>query len=433
MDPLCTAPLGSFLNVDTQGRASAYLASDRVDYDVAIPGQTPRLYVDGAGLIGRSDQRWSDLRDFGGSLQNAINALPPDGGIVFVPRGTWLLSSGATVNKPNVTIMGEQAGTVIKAASPNSYDLITVTQTNFQLRDLTLDGNAPQPDSNGKCCLHINGLGVFLDATLQNVTITGGARYGLWVQDVHVFLAEACHFDSNQGSGACVEWLLIPNIDTAQFIACTFSGNGDRGCVAVTLAVLSFLGCTFDGNKGGTDVDHGNGLDALACSRVDVLSSFFTNPGTPQTPAQFLRLSGCQAAVVDGCRFEGGATAQKRPLQGVLFAASSSARLSSCAGNNLTNYLAVFDSQSLDSIELGNSEFAQPVPRIACQADAQRFVGMSRMSISAPCVATESDLPNDIQNVLPGALAWVKETKQLKIWNGALPWKTVTLTAPPNP
>jgi len=57
-NPQGTVPIGTSLGVDgVTGRASAYLSQDRMDYDVSIPGQAPRLYVDGSGVMGRSDQR----------------------------------------------------------------------------------------------------------------------------------------------------------------------------------------------------------------------------------------------------------------------------------------------------------------------------------------------------------------------------------------
>jgi len=69
-------------------------------------------------------------------VQAAVDALPEDGGIVFVPRGTWPVTAGVMIEKPNVTILGETAGSVLRAATANAFDLMTVKRHNFQIRDV---------------------------------------------------------------------------------------------------------------------------------------------------------------------------------------------------------------------------------------------------------------------------------------------------------
>lgn len=431
-DPLGTVPLGTSISVDgVTARASAYLSRDRVDYDVSIPGQTPRLYVDASGVMGRSDQRWNDIRDFGGDVQAAIDALPGDGGIVFVPRGTWLLSSGITVAKAGVTIMGEQDCSVLRAATANSFDLVTVTQGQFQMRDLKLDGAATSYSSTGKSCLVMLGYGVSgnlgVNLQLQNVVITGAPRYGLYLRDVITFLAEACNFDSNKGSGTRIE-TVTSGATSTQFISCTFSGNGDRGCECNNVSVLTFLGCTFEANKGGVDSSQGNGLDALDCARIEVMSSLFRNADTASQPAQFVFLHNCQSAVVDGCMFDGGVVSAKRATRGVYLLNSTLSRLSSCSGKNLGSYLADYGGGSLRGVEYCNGEIDQAVVRFNLQPSQAQMVGMSRAVLSIPVVLDETTLPTSLAL---GALVWVYQAGvqpgALKVWNGAT-WNTVTLS-----
>ena len=421
MDPLATISLGNWINVDPgTGRGSAYLSSDRVDYDVTIPGLDPILHIDGAGVVGRSDQSWSDVRDFG-DLQAAINALPPEGGTVFVPRGTWTLSAGVTVNAPNVTIIGEQLNTVIRAGVPDAFDLITVNATNFQMRNLVLDGQAGQQDANGASCLVVAGT---RSVGLQNVTITGAPRYGLYLKGPSLFIAEACHFSSNMGSGARIEWVGDPAPSATQFIACSFSQNGDRGCEASNVPLITFLGCTFDGNLGGPAPAQGNGVDAAGCVRIEVLSSFFMNSGGLQTLNQFILLSQCQASVVDGCSFDGGPYAGQGALQGAQFVGSNSSRISNCTGRGLVQYLVLFTS-SFDCVELGNSEVGQTLPRISA-GGVQRFIGLSRGAALAPESQDKDSLGAVANQNLPGALAWVHDPGQLLVLSET-GWKQVTL------
>jgi hypothetical protein len=431
-DPLCSVALGSLLYPDSTGQASAYLPNNRMDYDVAIPGHSTRLYVDGAGMLGRSDRAWNDLRDFGGDLQAAINALPPAGGTVFVPRGVWLLTSGVTVDGLNVSIVGEQQGSVLRAATANAFDLITVNAAFFQMRDLTLDGAATEQDPAGKSCLYIRGFGtsghLILDVFLQNVTFTGAPNRGLKMEDVIIFIADGCHFDGNKGVGA---WMDNGTIDpqgstTTQFIGCTFNQNGDRGCRANNVTVLTFRGCSFEGNRGAV-AGQGNAIDALGCNRIDILSSYFGPADTAAALDQFILVTGSGSVAVDACWFDGGADAAKQPAQAVHLVVGPSSRVSNCAGKQLRSYLAVFDAASVDCVEFGNTETDQPAVRLLCEApsQAQRLIGMSRRSLTAPMVDLEANLPSSATDVLLGAIAWVHQSEILKVWAGS--WQLISL------
>jgi len=434
MDPLCSVSLGNLLYPDSAGQAAAYLPNNRMDYDVAIPNQPLRLYVDGTGMLGRSDRAWNDLRDFGGNLQAAIDALPPGGGTVFVPRGTWLMTSGATVNTPSVTIMGEQACSVLRAATANAFDLVTVNATNFQMRDLALDGAATSQDLSGRSCLYIRGLGtsghLILDVLLQNVTLTGAPGHGLNMEDVIIIIAEGCHFDGNKGGGVRIDngTQNPQGSTTTQFLSCTFSQNGERGCVVNNVTVLTFRGCSLKGNQGGATAQ-GNAIDALGCNRIDILSSHFGPAGTATAPDQFILVTGSGSAVVDACLFDGGADPAKQPAQAIHLAVGPSSRICSCAGMGLRSFLAFLDPQSLECVEMGNVELDQAVVRIKCDApsETQRLTSMSRWSLGVPFLNSDADLPAGSDSVVPGAFAWVRLDDNLKVWDG-FGWRFVSLS-----
>jgi hypothetical protein len=257
---------------------------------------------------------------------------------------------------------------------------------------------------------------------LQNVSIAGGARYGLYLKGSNLLIAEASHFDWNMGSGARVEWSGDPAPGSAQFIACTFSQNGDRGCEASNASLLSFLGCVFDGNRGGMTQIQGNGLDASACNRVEILSCSFSNSNAVSPLFQLLFLYQCRASIADACWFDGGPFAGQGAQFGAFFLESDSSRMSNCSGQHLVEYLAVFTS-SLDCVEFGNSEIDQTPARIS-QGPVQRFIGMSRGST---IVAASPDANFATTGLLPGALAWFDSPKALVVWNGTA-WKAVSLS-----
>jgi hypothetical protein len=179
-DSAGTMAIASSIPVESgTGFATAYLSADRFDFEVLIPGQATRYYLDQAAGFGRSDQRWNDIRDFGGSIQAALDALPPTGGVVFVPRGTWVLSAGVAIAKPNVSITGERALSVIRPASANVIDLLTITGARCRLRDLVLDGVDTAYRTNGKSCAVVSAQAT----SFERVVVRKAPRHGVWIKD----------------------------------------------------------------------------------------------------------------------------------------------------------------------------------------------------------------------------------------------------------
>ncbi len=420
-DPTGTSSLGASILTDAiTGRASAYLSLDRFDFEVVIPGEPPRHYLDQAAAWGRSDQVWHDLRDFNGDLAAAVALLPDAGGVVYVPRGTWLMSAGVVVDRPNVTILGEGPASVLGPAAVNAFDLLTVTASRFRLKSLMLDGGATVYSATGKCCVVVSGSGGSgNDAHLEDVRITGAPRHGLWVKDSLGFSAERCQFDGNRGSGARLEAVTL-ECGSAGFTGCTFGQNDRRGLEAHRAHATRVLGGAFDGNRSGVAEFEGNALEFTECRAAQILSSSFRNAATTTRATNFVALSQCLSPQVDGCQFEGGADEPRRPVQGVVFDRSPGARLSNCHGKQLTSYLARFQQDSSDSVETCNleSEALASGTIVRIRADTDRMVMMSRRTLSLPVVAMTGERP---ASPTPGTMVWLNG--ELHVWTGATGWK----------
>ena len=80
-------------------------------------------------------------------IQEAINLLPPTGGMVFIKEGTFIIRNEIDVNKNNLTIQGIGDGTVLqmkKEFANNAAVFDIATQQDIILRDFKIDGNASQ-------------------------------------------------------------------------------------------------------------------------------------------------------------------------------------------------------------------------------------------------------------------------------------------------
>lgn len=78
------------------------------------------------------------------NIQDAIDDLPAEGGIVMMRPGTYVIDSEITINKDNVTIQGQGGATIIKLT--DGYDsnifMINVSgRSKILITNLTIDGN----------------------------------------------------------------------------------------------------------------------------------------------------------------------------------------------------------------------------------------------------------------------------------------------------
>jgi hypothetical protein len=259
------------------------------------------------------------------------------------------------------------------------------------------------------------------------------------LRDVIIFLAVNCDFVANKGHGARCE-IVSTGATTLRFIGCSFGQNDGKGVEARNTFGLTFLGCVFEGNKGGWQEEEGNGLDAVSCGRMEVLSCHFEDAATAtaaeplRRTQQYIWLNACFGTVVDGCFFQGnqdGPVPHVRPHSAVHFENSGWSRLSNNAAEALITEFAFFSSDSNECVELGNHDRTSPdnIARITMVLNA-RVVSMSRRALGLPTHAVNGSRP-PAAYVRPGSLIWNAAPEpatdsKLQVWDGNN-WRSVLL------
>lgn len=445
--------LSEFETDSVTGRGTAYLAAGRYDYTVEPPGEDIATYPDAPGASFVSSIAWNDVRDYSG-IQEALDALPETGGVVYVPSGIWDLYEGLVINKEQITLIGDGPGTVIRAHEEHldEFDLITVNRSYFRALNLQLDARAEEVNiETGHCGIVMNGLGIsehlVQGCTLQNVQIHGASRYGLWLQDALTFLGLHLECTNNLGHGARVE--TVPGEEgqgstTLRFIGCVFSQNGLKGFEANkfeppilpnALANMTLFGCVFEGNKGGTADNEGNALDAEGCPSLEVIACHFADAATDSRAYQFIWLNTCRTAILEACWFDGGDEVEEehfQPRRAVRFQGCQFSRLSNNSGTNLFSVFAEFSSDCDESVEMGNDDRdvgALGLPRITIEGDA-RVVGFSRGAVALETYADSPSRP-DYADMREGSLIWVMNPdtgqSQMQVANSE-GWNDIALT-----
>src|SRR3990167_5690454 len=71
-------------------------------------------------------------------IQSAIDALPSDGGVVYIKEGTYIITSTITKASDNIFIMGAGVATIIETEA--NVDVIEIGGDKWTIQNLRIDG-----------------------------------------------------------------------------------------------------------------------------------------------------------------------------------------------------------------------------------------------------------------------------------------------------
>ncbi len=133
-------------------------------------------------------------------IQDAIDALPAEGGQILIKNGVYNLTSGLVLAKSNVLIQGESLGAILTVDSAQSFYMLTIgasgqTYENIKISGLQFDGQIGEFASNPN--------GIVMTGTINNYEISN------------------CYFKDIDN---------YPLYDTTRGVHKVFFGNYIQGC-----------------------------------------------------------------------------------------------------------------------------------------------------------------------------------------------------------
>lgn len=221
------------------------------------------------------DGLWFNVMDYGAvgdgvaddtaAIQAAINAANPRGGVVYFPRGDYLISTGLLIDNsvagvgpgledyfaPKASLLGDGMASVRISGAAGNYTMLTMIGSTGNgvisqqfIRGLTFE----KADKTGGI-LSFDNMAYF---SVENCFFSGG-DVGTTISDVVVAMFSNCYFMfANEGMRAFRSNSAHPNALT--FMSCVWAGNTTFGAEFHEPATLNIHGGTFEGN----------GRDALA-------------------------------------------------------------------------------------------------------------------------------------------------------------------------
>jgi len=265
------------------------------------------------------------------AIQAAINALPASGGVVYIPAGTYKLTSALSISS-NVTICGDGQPATTLSQTSTSANAITVTGagvvSNVQIRDLWITG----PGSG-------TGIGISVVAggtsnpveqlIIRNVTVQDMGSHG-----VYALIPIVSHFDNvvsqlNGGRGFYVTG--IPGSGTevtatsCAFNACYANDNALDGYYLQDLAYSALNGCASDSNATGYVIAGCEGLTLNSCGAESTTAknsldgtSFKITKDSSNNPSEGVVLNGCYSLLNNAVAYWVTGNSNTTTLNGVI-------------------------------------------------------------------------------------------------------------------
>lgn len=199
-----------------------------------------RANVKDLGAVGDGDANDTD----------AIAAALAVGGLVYFPSGTYLTDT-ITIPVAGLTICGDgQNSTIIKLNNSVESHLIDNSYDDFEIRNLTLDGNTTNNAATS------NNTGLVLRAgsrsRLRDVEIKSSTTHNMHVLAATEVDVANCRFHSTGAGNGVLIGLTGNSTNDIQFSNCNFDNNFSHGCevgaTGSTVRRVTFSNCIANDN-----------------------------------------------------------------------------------------------------------------------------------------------------------------------------------------
>jgi Pectate lyase superfamily protein len=200
------------------------------------------------------------------AIQSAITAAAADGGIAYLPAGTYDISGSALTVPSNTRLTGDGFSETVIVQLTSNVDVLDMLGTsgspitNVELRHLKLHG----PATGTGAGLNLN---YCLDTCVfERVWATANGSHGCQMQNSYVTTFRDCWFTSNGGDG----FHAVMSVNVVTWHNCVFNSNAGNGFYLNGAAGSGIFGCDFESNgQYGANLVNGYSFTVEACDFED--------------------------------------------------------------------------------------------------------------------------------------------------------------------
>lgn len=276
-------PLEDLPSTDTPVTAAWLNHLSAVLADIAATGgRIPVLEAAGAGATVFNVRTYGATGDGStddtAAIQDAINAVPATGGVLYFPAGTYQLSS-ALQPKSELVVRGESTrAVVINQTSTSAHGFAATDPVRIVMSDFTLQG----PGSG-------SGVGIRLVRSsndnipalhLSRVLVSSFGSDGFNISLPITSTIDRCTALSNGGHGFNVYGVTSGQVGTSvAFSSCFANLNTSAGYRLERMAYTSFVGCATDSCGIGYEFVECFGVSLAGCGAESMVNSGTSYPG----------------------------------------------------------------------------------------------------------------------------------------------------------
>lgn len=141
------------------------------------------------------------------SIQTAIDSIPPEGGIIELSVGTWIINAPLFITKSNITIQGQGVASIINSPSLTTDSILITNSSNVTLQNFQLIG--PGNDRTAIACSSVN------TSKITQLTITNYTRGNVVTLKssnfVEISYCNIHHNGNGIGFNACYDISILNN------------------------------------------------------------------------------------------------------------------------------------------------------------------------------------------------------------------------------
>ncbi len=192
------------------------------------------------------------------ALQNALSAASAaGGGTVYVPAGTYKISSELTIYSGVVLQGSGPDSSIIEQTSTTANGLYALTQRYMAIRDLQILG----PNSG-------SGTGIYLDTSgsaVANCQYSNLLIQRFGTDGIYINTPIASTFDAVRSQNNGQHGFHLSSGTSVSMSACYGAGNTDAGYYFNTMTYCSLTGCAADSNGAGYWLTSGGNITLTGC------------------------------------------------------------------------------------------------------------------------------------------------------------------------
>jgi hypothetical protein len=264
-------------------RAAVAGATDRQPVVLTAAGATPDWINVTAAPYGADPTGASDST---AAIQSAIAAAPAASGVVYLPAGSYRISSALTLHG-NLTVIGDGDGqTVITQASRSADGFYGAGVARLRVYGLWIQPAAPGPGGAGSA------VGINLDraapggddaanayCTIADVTVSGFGGAGISIASPVASALSRVVCQLNGGAGIRLHGAAAADGCSVTMDSCHADRNGGAGYDLSGLAYCFVNGCASDRNSYGYRLSSCRGVALTGCGAQDTVNDGFVLSG----------------------------------------------------------------------------------------------------------------------------------------------------------